>query len=740
MRTLLVTSILALILVCSWFKDGDLMGYAEGALPFYKISRYLDQTSYAWTAHPGLGNISLITTASKPTYQLLTLIQDSGIAGYQIQAAVFWFLLVSAGVGIYLFTKEFFPELPEKYLFLAILFYWFNPISLVNIWNRFLLNYIFFFGALPLLCFLFIKGLRAKSYFWGLLLITTIGIYSYIFSYLAFSLLIWIAFGIFTLFFILLEKESRVWLFYLKYVILVFVLFVLSNSWWISQLLTFQSSFGFDKSFQELFNTASNLGVLDAISQKLGNLTHIFRMSHAYFFTQPSMEWVKLFNYPLLVAVEYFIFGIIFYSFIKNYQEKSFFLLGSILFLVIFLVKGSNPPFGEVYSLLFQNLSFLQVFRNPFEKFGYLQSMLEASLFAISLYYLQKKKFPLRRQYLYLFFFFFITFIWGFPFFTNLVFTNTEAPSNIYSIGYKVKVPPYYSEASDWLQHQGSNFRLIGFPITEEGVTYNWEKGYSGVELSSTLFSTPGVFFNTAVPMHHDLVPKLQPLLFEEESFYRIANIINARYYLVRDDVNYQIRALKNPEGIKRRFAYLEEQGEVKKVASFGKLTIWENLNWFDTTFYPVLEVVAVSSKFDKNILSKVDPSKGRVLLNKEMNLSKENTSNIKLQYKKINPAKYALHISTDKPFILIFSELFNGNWQAIYPDKKIVDNHLIANYFANAWMIDRVGEYDIEILFKPQVLFETGQKLSLITHSIVILLLGYLYLRTRGYVKNQND
>ena len=90
--------VIAFILVFIWFKDGNILGYAEGALPFYNISRYFDQTAYAWTEHPGLGSFASITTAGKPTYGLLTFIQQRGIPGYIIQAGVFWFFLISSNL------------------------------------------------------------------------------------------------------------------------------------------------------------------------------------------------------------------------------------------------------------------------------------------------------------------------------------------------------------------------------------------------------------------------------------------------------------------------------------------------------------------------------------------------------------------------------------------------------------------------------------------------------------------
>src|SRR5690349_12593706 len=95
----LTTVLVALILIFIWFREGYMLSYAESALSFYNLKPFLDMTSFAWTEYPGLGNVSLITVASKPTYFILFQIQNIGVAGFLVQAGVFLFLLVSAGIG-----------------------------------------------------------------------------------------------------------------------------------------------------------------------------------------------------------------------------------------------------------------------------------------------------------------------------------------------------------------------------------------------------------------------------------------------------------------------------------------------------------------------------------------------------------------------------------------------------------------------------------------------------------------
>ena len=111
--------IAATVLVSIWFKDGYILGTAEDGLIFYNIANYLPESKYAWMEHPGLGRVTISLTAARPTYETLTFLHYLGLPNFLIQALVLWFILVSAGIGICLIVKEFFPNLPNKYIILS---------------------------------------------------------------------------------------------------------------------------------------------------------------------------------------------------------------------------------------------------------------------------------------------------------------------------------------------------------------------------------------------------------------------------------------------------------------------------------------------------------------------------------------------------------------------------------------------------------------------------------------------
>ena len=117
--------ITSLILVTIWFREKNLLGAAESALPFYDLQIEYEMTRWSWSS-PGLGNTAGNITASFPTYWFLFQIEKTGVPAYLIEAGLFWFLLLVSGISIGYLSKEFFPKLPQKFIILAVFFYWFN--------------------------------------------------------------------------------------------------------------------------------------------------------------------------------------------------------------------------------------------------------------------------------------------------------------------------------------------------------------------------------------------------------------------------------------------------------------------------------------------------------------------------------------------------------------------------------------------------------------------------------------
>src|SRR3989344_2806835 len=179
-NSLLFVSILitGFVLGIVWFRNGYLLGTGESGLLFYSVERQYEISKYAW-ADVLLGSSRGIFTAAAPTYWFLSQIEKLGTPPFLLEAGFFVTLFWVAGFSIYFLIREIFPKLEAKYIFLAVVFYWFNPISLVNVWNRFLYNHMVFWALLPLSLYLFLKGIQKKDFRFSFLTSLSTGMFSY---------------------------------------------------------------------------------------------------------------------------------------------------------------------------------------------------------------------------------------------------------------------------------------------------------------------------------------------------------------------------------------------------------------------------------------------------------------------------------------------------------------------------------------------------------------------------------
>lgn len=562
------------ILVIFWFKEGNIMGTAESGLPFYNFQIAYNSNKDAWN-HYALGFPTNIGMAAKPTYWLLAQLQNIGVPGFILQASFFWLVLVVSGLSIYLVTKSLFPELKEKFLLIAVLFYWLNPFSLVNIWNRFLNNFFVFYAFLPLVMLIFIIGIKTKKFKNAIYLGLASVIFSYSLTSLAFVLIFWFVLIFIFLFYLFIIKETDK-KFLIKYFLLCIIFWIFINFWWIGQVFTYLSLGSFKAVISTAFTENGNYLTFSALSQNLGDLTYLLRLKHGTFFQDvEKIPYVEIYLSPIIIILEFFISGLLLLPIITKKRNGSVLLLGSFFILSIFLAKGNNPPFGEIFDWFFKNFAYLQLFRNPFEKFGFLLPLAAAPLFALGVNELCNV-FKEWKKYVYVLIFFWITIVWGFPFWSSLVFTGTEAPTNKGDIGYQVKVPQAYQQANDWLSSKGQDFKLLVLPISEEGITYTWQKGYSGVELSNQLFVKSSVSFVTNIPYYDEVAKNIERLFFQRDDFYKILEVLNIKYIIVRKDIDWRNRQIRDPQKIISRLDYLETKGKIAKVAEFGDLSIWE--------------------------------------------------------------------------------------------------------------------------------------------------------------------
>jgi len=84
------------------------------------------------------------------------------------------------------------------------------------------------------------------------------------------------------------------------------------------------------------------------------------------------------------------------------------------------------------------------------------------------------------------------------------------------------------------------------------------------------------------------------------------------------------------------------------------------------------------------------------------------------ISWTELNPTSYVIHASSDKPFLLVFSENFSPNWQAKIGGSILAAS--IANSFANAYFVNETGtNLTVTIEFFPQEAYDIAIAIALL-------------------------
>ena len=103
-----------------------------------------------------------------------------------------------------------------------------------------------------------------------------------------------------------------------------------------------------------------------------------------------------------------------------------------------------------------------------------------------------------------------------------------------------------------------------------------------------------------------------------------------------------------------------------------------------------------------------------------------------------LSSTNYMLKLNSTSPFMLSFAETYDPQWEArIMKDDKVVDKirPVMLNGVINGFWINKTGESEVNVVYKPQESFELGLFISLGTLLIVI---GYLVFNVKR--NNQNE
>jgi hypothetical protein len=704
-------------------------------------------TVQSWdTFSSGTGIYNPPTVPLAIPFQIFYLSLNSiGISFGISQAFLNSFLFMSAGFSMYLLVVSLFGG-ANKFRFVAIvaaIFYMFNAFNMM-IWSPWVggIYFLVAYALFPLMFAFFIRGLNSKNLLKGSILF---GLSSLLFVsgnvnipfsiIILFSLMLYL---IFHLFFIAKDKTEK--FFALKFALVAISIYLLLNLWWIAPTII---NLGTINQLISVMDPRSWLANFSSFSSVL-NVIRLYGYPgwENYFLQHPSFYYVPtiMWDWPFILIsfLPPIVFG--FTLLLKKYWIKQIDGVKIILFfflfylLSIFLSKGTQEPFGNVFYWLYSSVPGLTIFRSGFVKFGIMIALSSAILFGIGLSaiyeYIKNLKLSkiseLRTRYLGKIT---ILVLIALILTLNYSFFTGDVVQPFYH-----ETPSYYFSAANYLNSPPGNFNVLNLYGGEGSwVVYNWDKGnvYIGTDVDPQLINNPVI---------HPGDSLLSGYITEELAtnttvqIDNLLNLMNIKYILLHNDIDTDFYNFTSPQVFQNSLS----TQNVSLEQTFGKIGIYMNNEWQNTPVYVASQVISVNdSSSIANETANIKSEQSVFCLSNQLTAeqfkfiaSVQNNLGAPqdIKYKEISATQYTVQVTNaSKPFLLVLSNSYNGFWVANVNGQQEADsNHFMVNGYANAWYINKTGTFTVVLEFWPQNLFYVSAAISIT--SLIVLCVSYRF------------
>ena len=522
-----------------------------------------------------------------------------------------------------------------------------------------------------------------------------------------------------------------------------------------------------------------NLEYFDAIRGGLGKVSLFLLLPSSVI----QMRWSTI-VVPFLVLLGFF----------YNKKENKVLFLSAIFFLITLLFVSANITnfWIQTYRMLFYVPGF-SMFRNFTGHWQFVYTFFYALLFGQTVAIVLSK---LRGKYVYIIF----TLICGLfimseiPFIRGDLIHVNHAATNVSVV---VEMDPKYHEALSYISTLSKKGKMVLFPFNDfvYQVVHGLNNGaYIGPSTISNVAGMPSYAGYQNMDLFADEFLKLA----KQKNYIAIRQlfvILNITYIFHNDDPEiYDTTFATFPYGLTKEYFPNNQKNLIEFIQNISDKKIYEKGNYniysIKNTLYPGdfyipgrLKVVKDTDKNGKKNTSffendtkmnsiptvYISPSYCRVVRKYcVIGESEKFPKSPKIVYKKINPTKYIVEISSfDKPFFLVQSVGYNSAWVAyktsntfqkeagvfhsflnthIFETTNLKsldsDRHILVNGYANGWYIK---PDDFTNKNKVLIIEMTGQRdayismlISLVSFCILIIWGIILFKRYFDVVKNK--
>lgn len=647
-RHLLFFFLLALVMVAGLYRHGGLLVGGEEGNSLFNYVSVAAQISPWQTA--GLGYSHPLFLGSLITKSAINFLLKLGVGLIVIQQLFYLFIFLGGLTGAYLLVRRLvapkFLSQSQVSLVLA-LFYLFNLYVVSQVFARFLYASMVSWAMLPWFLLLWILWTGSGRFRYLLFWLGVCLVYSQILTspgYMLTNFFLVFVWSLVDLLGILHRRAELLAL--VSRMAIALLAWSAVFFWWLWPVISTYKS-----SYTSISQIQSTIGILKGLSTYFtpGNLLYLRQQ---YLFTNPE-SYLSVFYSTSLDKLESLVIFLVFCGgvlFLIRSRIKYRFHILAIGLVTFFICKGTNPPLGDfLFSSVFSSLGFLDLFRNVYEKFGLAWMLSYVLIFGFGLGWLLDHV-PFRRLFSVFIIFLVIHLSW--PLLTGDVFPAYRS----------VTFPVAYTQINQLLNSDPVSGRLLLLPLdTGESVRYQW--GFWTVDTSEFIFDRPSVSHPVYfVQPSRDKLQELYTAFTNRGDYASLLDQMGIKYLLVRRDID-SVWAEASPSA--QVISTLAANPRMNLLRSVGDLDLYTY-----TSPAAAQEIVTAGS-----------PSP-------------------QIQVHQFGRLHYRVRIThADSPFELIFKSTYNPNWQASI-NGTLVTTHTTAYGYANAWHINRSGDFSVDIYF----------------------------------------
>ncbi len=445
-------------------------------------------------------------------------------------------------------------------------------------------------------------------------------------------------------------------------------------------------------------------------------------------------------NFLSLISLTYVMFTVIlilYYIKKIKYKITRFFVLGFVLALIVFLAFGSafNKPFGLIFISLYKILPYLIVFKsyvNYAPEIFFLFTLILSIGFFYLFYFKRNNKIRFLSLGLILFFFFiFLYFNTFLPIVANGMLWSTHFFPFIKS------VPNHTIEIANYINLNNDGFSVATLPSDDD---WHLSKWYDAPDIYSSLinasvytggFTSYSEFF---FPQSQDQYGTMARYI-EEDNYSGIGVLyalgsLGIKYIIIQgntSNVTFGPNHPLIPYNFSKIYSNLNDSGAIL-VGRYTNSSIYlnrfavpliysTNINLTDlNNSINIIKLIKNESinplnfsVYSRNVSGPILWYEDAELFNSTNNINATRIVNFSKPYISFvedTPTKVIVHISNaTTPYYLVFRETYDPHWTAFYSNGTEVNpkDHIAVNGFANAWYMNKTGNYTVTLYYTLQ-------------------------------------